>query len=191
MPQTNSSTEEAITTQSSTLPVAFHSGFLPISPKTGFFHAKCVSKRSPTAFLVVVTLCSITLKVLGCFLFILQLLWLILRALALVPRKVLKNAKNRVFATFALKIALFSLKTGAKAHTELQQGETSLTKQFPVEKSVFSEFSPTMSHLSDTSGHGGTSSPRFFSTSRPDRDTRFGPLASSALALAVHQKPCL
>ena len=85
----------------------------------------------------------------------LQLLWLILRALALVPRTVLKNAKNRVFATFALKIALFSLKTGEKAHTELQQGETSLTKQFPVEKGVFSKFSPTVSHLSDTSGHRG------------------------------------
>ena len=70
VPQTNSSTEEAITSQSSTLPVAFHSGFLPISPKTGFFHAKCVSKRTPTAFLVVVTLCSISLEVLGCFLFI-------------------------------------------------------------------------------------------------------------------------
>ena len=47
----------------------------------------------------------------------LQLLWPILRALALVPRKVLKNAKNHVLATFALKIALFSQKTGAKAHT--------------------------------------------------------------------------
>ena len=70
----------------------------------------------------------------------LQLLWLILRALALVPRKVLKNAKNDVFATFALKIALFSLKTGAKAHTELQQRKTRLNKQFPVEKGVFSNF---------------------------------------------------
>ena len=70
VPQTNSSTEEAITSQSSTLPVAFRSGFLPISPETGFFHAKCVSKRSPTASLVVVTLCSITLKALGCFLFV-------------------------------------------------------------------------------------------------------------------------
>ena len=117
VPQTNSSTEEAITSQSSTLPVAFRSSFLPISPKTGFFHAKCVSKRTPTAFLVIVLLCSITLKVLGFFYSFLQLLWLILRALALVPRKVLKNAKNHVFATFALKIALFSLKTGAKAHT--------------------------------------------------------------------------
>ena len=70
MPQTNSSTEDAITSQSSTLPVAFHSGFLPISPNTGIFHAKYVSKRTPTAFLVVVTLCSITLKVLDCFLFV-------------------------------------------------------------------------------------------------------------------------
>ena len=128
MPQTNSSTEEAITSKSSTLPVAFHSGFLPILPKTGFFHAKCVSKRTPTAFLVVVTLCSITLKVWAAFYSFLQLLWLILRALALVPRNVLKNAKNDVFATFAPKIALFSLKTGAKAHTQLQQGKTSMHK---------------------------------------------------------------
>ena len=192
MPQTNSSTEEAIKSQSSTLPVAFRSGFLPVSPKTGFFHAKCVSKRISTAFLVVVTLCSITLKVLRCFLFIFATAVAnTSSAVALVPRKVLKNAKNRVFATFALKIALFSLKTGAKAHTELQQRKTSLTRQFPVEKSVFSKFSPTMSHLSDTSGHRGYSFTTFFSTSRPDRDTRFGPLASSAIALAVHQKSCL
>ena len=155
MLQNNSSTEEAITSQSSTLPVAFHSGFLPISPKTGFFHAKCVSKRSPTAFLVVVALCSIISRLWAASYSFLQLLWLILRALALVPRKVLKNAKNHVFATFALKIALFSLKTVANAHAELQQGETSLTKQIPVEKGVFSKFSPNMSHLSDTSGHRG------------------------------------
>ena len=58
----------------------------------------------------------------------LQLLWLILRALALVPRKVLKNAKNHIFATFALKIALFPLKTGEKALTQLQQGKTSMHK---------------------------------------------------------------
>ena len=67
VPQTNSSTEEAITSQSSTLPVAFHSGFLPISTKTGFFHTKHVSKRFPTAFLVLVTLCSSTLEVLSYF----------------------------------------------------------------------------------------------------------------------------
>ena len=188
MLQTNSSTEEAITPQSSTLPVAFHSGFLPLSLKTGIFHAKCVSKRTPTAFLVVVTLCSITLKVLGGFLFIFATA---VANTSSAPRKVLKNAKNHVFATFALKIALFSLKTGAKAHTELQQGVTSLAKQFPVENSVFSKFSPTMSLGATLQVTGGTSSSRFFSTSRADRDTRIGPLASSALVLAVHQKPCL
>ena len=155
MPQTNSSTEEAITSQSSTLPVAFHSGFLPISPETGFFYARCVSKRSPTAFLVVVTLCSMTRKVSDCFLFIFATTVANTSSARARTKKSTQNAKNHVFATFALKIALFSLKTGAKEHTELQQGKTSLTKQFPVEKGVFSKFSPTMSHLSDTSGHRG------------------------------------
>ena len=60
-------TLSAITSQSSTLPVAFHSGFLPISPKTEFFRAKYVSKRTPTAFLVLVTLRSSTLEILSCF----------------------------------------------------------------------------------------------------------------------------
>ena len=34
--QSNNSVEEAFTSLSGTLPVAFHGGFLPISPKTGF-----------------------------------------------------------------------------------------------------------------------------------------------------------
>ena len=186
MPQTNSSTEEAITLQSSTLPVAFRSGFLRISPKTGFFHAKCVSKRTPTAFLVVVTLCSITLKVLGCFLFIFATAVANTSSARARTKKSTQKCQIHVFATFALKIALFSLKTGAKAHTELQQRKTSLTKQFPVAKGVFSKFSITMSHLSDTSGHRGYIFTTIFSTSRPDRDTRFEPLASYAVALAVH-----
>ena len=38
---------------------------------------------------------------------------------------------------------------------------------------------------------GGASSPRYFSTSRPDRNTRVGPLAPSVVVLGVHQKPCL
>ena len=76
----------------------------------------------------------------------LQLLWLILRALALVPRKVLKNAKNHVFATFALKIALFSLETGANAHTELQRRKTRLTKRFPVFK-IFANHEPFERHF--------------------------------------------
>ena len=155
MPQTNSSTEEAITSQSSTLPVAFHSGFLPISPKTAIFHAKCVSKRTPRAFLVVVTLCSITLKVLGCFLFIFATAVANTSSARARTKKSTQKCQKSRFCDFCTKNRTFSLKTGAKAHTELQQRQTSLTKHFPVEKSVFSKFSPTMSHLSDTSGHRG------------------------------------
>ena len=80
-------------------------------------------KKTPTAFLVDNTLGSRTLYVLCCFCLILQLLWLIPRALAPVPVKTIKNAKNDVFVTFAPKISLFSLKTGKKAHTKLQQGK--------------------------------------------------------------------
>ena len=61
IPQTNSSMEEAITSLSGTLPVAFHGCVSPISPKTWFFHTKCVHKRTPTAFLVDITSCSRTL----------------------------------------------------------------------------------------------------------------------------------
>ena len=64
----------------------------------------------------------------------LQLLWVIHRAPELVPRKSLTNTKNHIFATFLTKIALLSLKTGAKALIDLQQGETSLTQRFPIKK---------------------------------------------------------
>ena len=128
VPQTNSSTEEAITSQSSTLSVAFRSGFLPISPKTGFFHAKCVSKRSPTASLVVVTLCSKTLKVLGCFLFIFATAVANTSSARARTKKSTQKCQKSRFCDFCTKIALFSLKTGAKAHTQLQQGKTSMHK---------------------------------------------------------------
>ena len=48
--QTNNSIEETIAVLSSTLPVAFHSGFLPISPKTGFFSFKLRAKKDSYAF---------------------------------------------------------------------------------------------------------------------------------------------
>ena len=44
-----------------------------------------------------------------------------------------------------------------------------------------------MTHVSDTSGQRDVPSPPNFSTPRPARDLRFGPLPPSALALAVHQ----
>ena len=139
-PQTNSSPEEAITSQSSTLPVAFHSGFLPISPKTEFFHAKYVSKRTPTAFLVLVTLCSSTLEVLNCF----TTLFATSVANTLSARtRITKNTQKcqkRRFSTFAPKIGLISLKTAAKAHTELQYGRTNLTKRFLIKKYAIEKF---------------------------------------------------
>ena len=67
VPRAFSSTEEAIAVLSSILPVAFHSGFLSISPKIGIFHTKCVQKGTPTPFLVDNTFCSSTLEVLGYF----------------------------------------------------------------------------------------------------------------------------
>ena len=97
-----------------------------------FFHAKCVQKRTPTAFLVDITLCSRTLEVLSCFptIFCKCWDWYIERSRSY-QEKHSKMPKD-VFATFALKISLFSLKTGAKAHSELQHGRTSMRKQFPV-----------------------------------------------------------
>ena len=54
--------------------------------------------------------------------------------------------KTTFFSTFAPKIGLFSLKTAAKAHTELQYGRTNLTKQFPIKKyaieKIFSYHTP-------------------------------------------------
>ena len=136
--------------------------FCQFRQKPGFFMQNVFQKGLQRPFWLSLHYVAKPSRFWAAFYSFLQLLWLILRALALVPRKVLKNAKNHVFATFALKIALFSLKTGAKAHTKLQQEETRLTKQFPIEKGSFSKFSPTMSHLSDTSGHRGYIFTTFF-----------------------------
>ena len=172
VPQTNSSTEEAITLQSSTLPVAFHSGFLPISPKTRIFHAKCVSKRTPTAFLVVVTLCSITLKVLGCFTNIFAISVANTLSARARTTKNTKNAKNEVFSTFASKIGLFSLKTAAKAHTELQSGRTNLIKRFLIKKYAIEKFFHTTLQKVDFSGlRGGTFAVSFLNIQTSQRKT--------------------
>ena len=71
--------------------------------------------------------------------------------------KKFKNAKNDVFATFALKNALFSPKTGAKAHTRSQQGRTSMNKRFPVENCTIEKIFHTILEKTDSSGmRGGT-----------------------------------
>ena len=82
----------------------------------------------------------------------LQLFGLKSRALELVPRKTIKNAKNDVFATFAPKTGLFSLKTAAKARTELQQGKTSMKKRIPIKKCTIKNLFFTVLQKTDTSG---------------------------------------
>ena len=173
MPQPNSSTEEAITSQSSTLPVAFHSGFLPISPKTGFFHTKHVSKRFPTAFLVLVTLCSSTLEVLSYFTTIFATsVANTLSARARTTKNTEKCQKQHFFFTFAPKIGLFSLKTAAKAHTELQYRRINLTKRFPIKKYAIENFFHTTLQNVDFSGlRGGTFAVFFLNIQTSQRKT--------------------
>ena len=69
------------------------------------------------------------------------------------PRKTpKKNAKMRFFS---LECHLFRRKALHRVSLHLRKNVTDLHQQFPVEKGAFSNFSPTMSHLSDTSGHRG------------------------------------
>ena len=68
------------------------------------------------------------------------------------PRKTLKKRKIRVFSR---KCYLFCRKALRRVSLHLQQNFTDLHQRFPVEKGAFSKFSPTMSHLSDASGHRG------------------------------------
>ena len=68
------------------------------------------------------------------------------------PRKTPKKGKIRVFSR---KCYLFCRKALRRVSLHLQQNITDLHQRFPVEKGAFSNFSPTMSHLSDASGHRG------------------------------------
>ena len=52
MPRTNSSMEETITSQSSTLPVAFDGGFFAKFVKTGVFKYKMRPKTTSTVYLL-------------------------------------------------------------------------------------------------------------------------------------------
>ena len=172
MPQTNSSTEEAITSQSSTLPVAFHSGFVPISLKTGFFHTKHVSKKFPTAFLVLVTLCSSTLKILSCFATIFATSVANTSSACARITKNTQKCQNDVFSTFAPKIGFFSLKTAAKVHTELQYGKTNLIKRFPIKKYAIEKIFHTTLQNVDFSGlRGGTFAVFFLGIQTSQRKT--------------------
>ena len=73
--------------------------------------------------------------------------------------------KLTFFATFAAKIGRFSLKTVAKAHTKMQQGKTSMNKQFPIKKFTFKKFFHTILRKTDTSEmRGGTFAVFFLNT---------------------------
>ena len=65
-----------------------------------------------------------------------------------------KHQKNAKLG-FSHASALFCRKALRRVSLHLQQNITDLHQRFPVEKGAFSKFSPTMSHLSDASGHRG------------------------------------
>ena len=173
--------------------MAFHSGFLPISPKTGFFHAKCVSKRSPTAFLVVVTLCSTTLKVVGCFLFIFATAVAnTLSARARTKKSTQKCQKSR-FCDFCTKNSTFFHRKQVQKHTlscTHNRVKLACTNDSPSKNTQSKNFFIPYSKKPILAERGVVPSPSFFSTTRPAREKRFGPSATSVFVLAFHQKPC-
>ena len=154
--------------------------------KTGFFHTMCVSKRTPTAFLVLVNICSIIKVLSSCFPTILQLLWLVLRALELLPRKNLEIAKNDDFAALQTKSDC-SLWKQLQKHTlswnkkKLAWTNNILLKNTQSKSSIIPSFK--MLKLLDW---GVVPSPSFISTSRRVRDKNFWLLAISMLFLLFH-----
>ena len=66
-----------------------------------------------------------------------------------------KHEKKRKIRVFSRKCYLFYRKALRRVSLHLQQNITDLHQRFPVEKGAFSKISPTMSHLSDASGHRG------------------------------------
>ena len=68
------------------------------------------------------------------------------------PRKTTKNAKRRFFRSSAI---FFAETHFIGCRYICDKNLTDLHQRFPVEKGAFSKFSPTKSHLSDTSGHRG------------------------------------
>ena len=81
------------------------------------------------------------------------------------------------------------MKTAAKAHTELQYGRTNLTTRFLIKKYAIQKFFHTTLQNVDFSGLRGGTFASFFSTSRPAREKRFAPSATSVLALPFNQIP--
>ena len=99
-----------------------------------------------------------------------------------------KNAKMRFFSPNAI---FFAEKHFVGCRYIYSRTSLTCTNDSPSKEVYFQNFRQPYFIRATHLVTGGTSSPRYFSTSRPDRNTRVGPLAPSVVALAVHQKPCL
>ena len=99
-----------------------------------------------------------------------------------------KNAKMRFFSPSAI---FFAEKHFVGCRYIYSRTSLTCTNNSPSKEVYFQNFCQPYSIRATHLVTGGASSPRYFSTSRPDRNTRVGPLAPSVVALAVHQKPCL
>ena len=99
-----------------------------------------------------------------------------------------KNAKMRFFSPSAI---FFAEKHFVGCRYIYSRTSLTCTNDSPSKEVYFQNFRQPYSIRATHLVTGGASSPRYFSTSRPDRNTRVGPLAPSVVALAVHQKPCL
>ena len=99
-----------------------------------------------------------------------------------------KNAKMRFFFPSAI---FFAEKHFVGCRYNYSRTSLTCTNDSPSKEVYFQNFRQPYSIRATHLVTGGASSPRYFSTSRPDRNTRVGPLAPSVIALAVHQKPCL
>ena len=98
-----------------------------------------------------------------------------------------KNAKMRFFSPSAI---FFAEKHFVGCRYIYSRTSLTCTNDSPSNEVYFQNFRQPYSIRATHLAIGGASS-RYFSTSRPDRNTRVGPLAPSVVALAVHQKPCL
>ena len=99
-----------------------------------------------------------------------------------------KNAKMRFFSQSAI---FFAEKHFVGCRYIYGRTSLTCTIDSPSKEVYFQNFRQPYSIWATHLVLGVASSPRYFSTSRPDRNTWVGPLAPSVVVLAVHQKPCL
>ena len=123
------------------------------------------------------------------FNWILQLLWLVPRALALVPWKVSEKHKKDVFATFAWKSHVFHWKQVQKRTLSCNREQLAWPKNSPWKNTQWKIFFIPNSKKLILSEWGAVPTPSFFSTPRPVREKWFKASATSALVLSFRQIP--